>query len=574
MAARDSPFCGILAPVEPPIDIEELLRGESAWVEWKRTGDPLKIVGKLVAFANDSTNSGRGGWVVCGVEEAKSDEGFAEPRVVGMTQGEITGVRNRVMEGCAKHVSPPLVPQVYETPVAGDAGRRLLLFYMPVSGQLHEHHTREGSKVWVLWDSETREATGELLRELRARKGASPPFLQRPCFQASLQDLYLTAAEEFRLEAGLPRPIEDYLEPGEKIEASAPPLCVAHEMAPGRTRVVPTYLAVLLFGREPASFIQGAHAILSVYPGVARTEVHSQKFKLHGPLVKLVHDVIDKLGGYMGVSIDKSRSAMEIRQNRQRFSEKAVQEAVVNAFAHRDYENPEPVRITVFSDRMEVASPGGVPLGVDVARLKAGEAVGPRWRNPALSSFLERMAIGVQAEGQGIPTIHRETLEVAERPPEYVVDATQVTAILPAYQPPPPSPRPSPSPSAGATVGREGLVLISIGASSIRPQVEASRAHLALEGVDVVMDFVSPEYVAAPPDGWQQILKRIRVEVTRLLDDPSLRRLHLFYRGPIVIPALLGALIVNAKPLRVYHHEGGAYSLAYDLDRRFLKSTD
>jgi ATP-dependent DNA helicase RecG len=561
--------------VEPPIDIAELLRGESAWVEWKKTGDPLKIVAKLVAFANDSTSSGRGGWVVCGVEEAKTAQGVVTPCLTGLAQGDLTGVRNRVMEGCARHVSPPLVPQVYEAAIAGDPSRRLLLFYMPVSGQLHEHQTRDGSKVWVLFDSETREATGELLRELRGRKGALPPFLQRPCFQASLQDLYLTAAEEFRREAGLPRPIEEYLEPGERIEASAPPLCVAHEIGPGRTRVVPTYLAVLLFGREPTSFLQGAHAILSVYPGTARTEVHSQRFKLHGPLVKLIHDVIDKLAGYMGVSIDKSRSAMEIRQNRQRFSEKAVQEAVVNAFAHRDYENPEPVRITVFSDRIEVASPGAVPSGVDVDRLKAGGAVGARWRNPALSSFLERMAIGVQAEGQGVPTIHRETLEVAERPPEYLVDAMQVTAVLPAYQPPPPSPRPSPPRSGPLTEAREGLVLISIGANSIRPSVDASRAPLALEGIDVVMDLALPGHMDTSPEGWQQVIKRLRAEFTRLLDDPSLSRLHLFYRGPIAILPLLGALIVNAKPLRVYHHhDGGSYSLAYDLDRRFLKSTD
>jgi len=560
--------------MEPPVDLEELLQGESAWVEWKKTGDPLKIVRKLVAFANDAAGSGRGGWVLCGVEEARSEAGSIEARLTGMTQGELAGVRNRVLDGCSNHVSPPLVPQVYEKSLPGSTSRRLLLFYMPVSPQLHEHQAREGSKVWVLFDSETREATGELLRELRARKGAAPPFLQRPCFQASLSDLYLTAAEEFRREARLPRPIEEYLQPGEKIEASAPPLSIAHEIAPGSSRVIPTYLAVLLFGREPADFIQGAHAVLSVYPGTSRTEAHSQKFKLHGPLVKLIHDVVDKLTGYLGVSIDKSRSAMEIRQNRQRFSEKAVQEAVVNAFAHRDYENPEPVRITVFSDRIEVASPGAVLLGVDVERLKAGESVGARWRNPGLSSFLERMAVGVQAEGQGIPTIHRETLEVAERPPTYVVDAAQVTAILPAYQPPPPSPRPSPPEASKPAEVREGLVLISIGGESIRPMVDAARGKLALAGVDVAMDFALPGYIDTSSEGWMHVAKRLRNEIVHLVEDPALSRLHLFYRGPIAIVPLLGALIADAKPLSVYHYDRGSYSLALNLDRRFLKSTD
>lgn len=560
--------------MEPPVDLDDLLKGESAWVEWKKTGDPLKIVAKLSAFANDGTGSGRGGWVVCGVEEAKDARGSVEPRLVGITRGELTGVRNRVMEACANHVSPPIVPQVYEAPISGDPSRRLLFFYMPVSPFLHEHQTREGSKVWVLFDSETREAQGELLRDLRARKGAAPPFLQRPCFQASVEDLYLTAAEEFRREAGLPRPIEHYLLPGERIEASAPSLCVTHEVAPGRSQVVPTYLALLLFGREPTSFLQGAYAVLSVYPGTSRTEVHSQRFKLHGPLVKLVHDVIDKLAGHMGISIDKSRSAMEIRQNRRRFSEKAVQEAVVNAFAHRDYESPEPVRIAVFSDRIEVASPGTVLPGVSIERMKLGEAVGARWRNPALSSFLERMAIGVQAEGQGIPTIHRETLEIAERPPEYEVDATQVTAILPAYQPPLPSPRPSPPRSDPQTGTHEGLVLLSIGGKSILPGVESARKSLSLEDVDVVLDFALPDYVETTTEAWTKIAKLLRSKITSLVEDPMLSRIHLFYKGPVTIPPLLGALIANAKPLLVYHYDGGSYFLAYTLDRRFLKSTD
>lgn len=559
--------------MEPPVDIGDLLAGESAWVEWKKTGDPLKIVRKVSAFANDATGSGRGGWILCGVEESRDDRGAVTPRLVGLSQGELAGVRNRVMDACANHLSPPIVPQVYEAAVPEDPTRRLLFFYVPASPFLHEHQTKEGSKVWVSFDSETREATGELLRELRARKGAVPPFLQRPCFQATVDDLYLTAAEEFRREAGLPRSIEHYLVPGERIEAAAPPLCVEQEIAPGRSRVVPTYLAVLLFGREPTAFLQGAYAVVSVYPGTARTEVHSQRFKLHGPLVKLVHDVIDKLAGHMGVSIDKSRSALEIRQNRQRFSEKAVQEAVVNAFAHRDYEDPEPVRIAVFSDRIEVASPGTVPPGVSVERLKLGEAVGARWRNPALASFLERMAIGVQAEGQGIPTIHRETLEIAERPPEYNVDATRVTAVLPAYQPPPPSPRPSPPQSGSLAGAREGLILISIGGNSIRPGVESARKSLSLDDVEVVMDFALPQYITSP-EGWTQIVKRLRAELTRLVDDPTLSRIHLFYKGPIAIPPLIGALIASAKPLLVYQYESGSYSLAYTLDRRFLKSTD
>ena len=60
----------------------------------------------------------------------------------------------------------------------------------------------------------------------------------------------------------------------------------------------------------------------------------------------------------------------------------------------------------------------------------------------------------------------------------------------------------------------------------------------------------------------------------RWVEDPRFARLHLFYRGPVVIAPLLGALIAPAKPLVVYHYEDGRYRPAYTLDRRFLIGKD
>jgi hypothetical protein len=101
-----------------------------------------------------------------------------------------------------------------------------------------------------------------------------------------------------------------------------------------------------------------------------------------------------------------------------------------NALAHRDYELMDPVRVTAFADRVEIVSPGPLPLGVDAAAFERGEAP-PKWRNQTLAWFFNRLQIA-QAEGQGIPTILRSMREEGCPPPVFRTTALSVTCLLPA----------------------------------------------------------------------------------------------------------------------------------------------
>jgi hypothetical protein len=241
---------------------------------------------------------------------------------------------------------------------------------------------------------------------------------------------------------------------------------------------------------------------------------------------------------------------------------------VVNAFAHRDYESPEPVRVTVFSDRIEVVSPGGPIPGMDPERLRQGEAT-PHWRNPSLASILLRLQLA-QNEGQGLKTIINETMVTAGQKPRIEPTPAHFEVAIPAFQP---SLSTSRSPDSGEPA-KQGLILIAIGGKSIRPVVEHSLIDLGLEGAEVLVDFALPEYVSPDVQHWEAEAAKIRDEVRAWVEDPRYSRLHLFYRGPVVIAPLLGALIAPAKPLVVYHYEDGRYAPAYTLDRRFIVGKD
>jgi len=100
-------------------------------------------------------------------------------------------------------------------------------------------------------------------------KGATPPLLNRPCAQATIEDINPLAAEEFLSQAGLRRPATGYLEPDARLDAFSHPLVVSVEVAPEVTRPIPHLSgASSFFGREPTKFLPGAYAVLAVYDGV------------------------------------------------------------------------------------------------------------------------------------------------------------------------------------------------------------------------------------------------------------------------------------------------------------------
>jgi ATP-dependent DNA helicase RecG len=551
-------------------ELDDLLRREDSHVEWKRGAAAVEdVVKTLTAFANDLEGSGWGGWVLCGVEEGSDDQGFPLARRVGLSSSRFKEVQGKVLDWCRTRVSPPLVPTTEEALIPEDPSRRILIFHISASPDLHNLREENGStRIWVRHADRTVEARGELLRQIQQRKRGVPPFLQRPCPGSTLADLDLEAAKEFLSHASLPHPPEEYLRPGARLDALSYPLILSHPQAQGESVPVPSYLSLLLFSREPSRWIPGAFAVFSVYPGEGRTEPHSVRFQATSPLPSLIQNLLDRLQLYTGVSIDKSASALEIRQNRPRYSMKALQEAIVNAFAHRDYESSEPVRITVFSDRIEIVSPGGFVPGMDPERLRRGEET-PRWRNPALASFLLRLQLA-QNEGQGLRTIIAETRAIAGREARIAPRQNDFEVTIPAFQAFPAPPR-----TAGADeAAGQGLILISIGGQSIRPVVEHSLPELGLEGAEILVDFSLAEYVSPDVQHWEAEATKIRDQVRRCVEDPRYTRIHLFYRGPVVIAPLLGALVAPIKPLVVYHYEDGRYRPAYTLERRFLVGAD
>ena len=88
------------------------------------------------------------------------------------------------------------------------------------------------------------------------------------------------------------------------------------------------------------------------------------------------------------------------RNEQPELPEEAIREAVVNAVAHRDYRSTANIQICLFSDRLEITSPGGLPAGMTESDLGIKSIP----RNPLLFSMLHRMEV-VERIGSGIRRI-------------------------------------------------------------------------------------------------------------------------------------------------------------------------
>ncbi len=83
----------------------------------------------------------------------------------------------------------------------------------------------------------------------------------------------------------------------------------------------------------------------------------------------------------------------------------ALEEALSNALVHRDYLIDAPVFIDLYSDRLEIVSPGALPNTVRRENITYGIHVE---RNPILLSFMEKMTeFRYSGRGSGIPRLLR-----------------------------------------------------------------------------------------------------------------------------------------------------------------------
>jgi len=196
---------------------------------------------------------------------------------------------------------------------------------------------------------------------------------------------------------------------------------------------VPRNVTLLFFTESPERYLRGAYIEVVHFGDDSGGRVIEER-RFQGPLPQQVRTTLDFLNGLSSTVIQKVPQQAE-SLHFVAFPYEAMEEALVNAVFHRGYESPEPVKVYLYPDRMEITSyPGPVP-GLELRHLQPGGHVPPLpARNRRIGELLKELRLA-EMRGTGIPTIRRQMSENGSPEPRFDFDEerTYFRVTLPAH---------------------------------------------------------------------------------------------------------------------------------------------
>lgn len=175
-------------------------------------------------------------------------------------------------------------------------------------------------------------------------------------------------------------------------------------------KYVPTFCGMLLIGRADRLrvLVPTAETAFQVMNGT--NVVVNDIFKL--PLLAS----FEKIEAYVDARISETElDDGFLRIPIPNYEKRAIREAVVNAFCHRDYTQLGTVRVKFDNEGLTISNPGGFIDGITLNNLLEAE---PRGRNMALATALKRIGLA-ERTGRGIERIFEGSLKYGKPLPDY-----------------------------------------------------------------------------------------------------------------------------------------------------------
>lgn len=118
------------------------------------------------------------------------------------------------------------------------------------------------------------------------------------------------------------------------------------------------------------------------------------------------------------------------RKTIQSIPEKAFREAVANALVHRTWDVNAQIKVSMFDDRIEITSPGGLPDGLSKEEYLAGQI--SILRNPIIAGVFFRLGL-IEQFGTGVQRILKEYSHSIIQP-QFLIYDNSITIKLPVIQ--------------------------------------------------------------------------------------------------------------------------------------------
>lgn len=376
---------------------------------------PSDLPETLSAFSNTSD----GGVVLLGIDEAG---GFT---ITGVE--DVERVSSRVAQACRDELEPPISAVLSSDEVDG---KRIVIVEVPELPP-HEKPCYIKSRglvngTFLRIGGTNRKLTGYETAVLMANRG-QPAEDARAAGSATVDDLdpNLVSAMIARVRARRGHAF-----------VGVDDATVLRRLGVLTVAGVPTVAGLLALGRFPQQFFPQLDMTFSFFAQPDREPLPDgtrflDSASIDGPMPAILDEALRRIRLNMRHrAVIQGAGRVDVPD----YPETALREALSNAMMHRDYSglaHGTQVRIEMFSDRIEIESPGGLYGPVSTETLQAGDSVSSS-RNAVLAKLLEDV-VGTDGEaiaenrGFGIATMQRALRNARLGPPEFIDQVRRFT---------------------------------------------------------------------------------------------------------------------------------------------------
>jgi len=388
-----------------PINIEDLLnkhKVESNRIEFKKGWNPTKIYHSICAFANDFDNIGGGYYILVGVEEK---DGIAVRPVTGIPLDQLDKIQ-REMVNFNNMMDPFYSPRISVEEVDDT---HILVIWVPsginrpyaVSTDVKSKHKQYA--YYIRYGTTSIEAKGERLDELREMANRVPfddrgnPDIQATDISTTLLRDYLVTVNSRLADENITGNLLGILEQMNLLEG------------PTEKRMIKN-VAAMMFCDQPTKFFPVSQVEIVTFPEGRERNPNNL---VEAPIIKgSVPYMIREALNYLRTNVIKEQIIKPKDDERSirffNYPYQALEEAVVNALYHRNYQLREPVEITIEPERITILSHAGPDRSISLKAIKEAKILrSRRYRNRRLGEFLKELDL-TEGRATGIPTIQEE----------------------------------------------------------------------------------------------------------------------------------------------------------------------
>jgi len=363
---------------------EALLKGPSQLVALLPESHAELLAETMVAFANAD-----GGTIYVGVDANGRPTGEVYPEEF-----------DTLVHQAERRCRPPIPVEWQQTEARG------AFVFVGHIRRSPELHALDDGRVLVRTGAENRPLSGDQGRQLATTRSAGDyeaevvPGATRDDFDAELLAEFLEKWEE-RQGRPLTRPLDELL----------------MEQGWLTREAQPTVAGILLFGKNPQIFVPRSDLIFVRFEG---TEMrgeggkpgYGRRVEVRGALPR----IIQRTWEVLQEEIQVGAVVRDLqREEKWLYPPAAIREALVNAVAHRDYRlRGRSIEVRMFTDRLEVSSPGGLPGFITVDNIVDEHFS----RNPRIVNGLFQWRY-IEELGLGVDVMIEEMVNAGHDPPGF-----------------------------------------------------------------------------------------------------------------------------------------------------------